>query len=110
VNINNAVQGGQQNNAIDAVSEQDPELALWPNPNQGELLNFKLTRIGDHVSTVSFDLYDLSGKRLVQRTIAVSNGQVNTVIDLHGELAAGMYVVNITSGGEVFTDRVVIQP
>ncbi|MBP6312507.1 MAG: T9SS type A sorting domain-containing protein [Flavobacteriales bacterium] len=110
VNINNAAQGGQQNNAIDGMSEQASELALWPNPNQGELLNFKLTRIGEHVSTVSFDLYDLSGKRLVQRTIAVSNGQVNTVIDLHGELAAGMYVVNITSGDEVFTDRVVIQP
>ena len=110
VTINNAAQGGQQNSAMVGSTEYGTELALWPNPNQGDQLNFKLTRIGDQVSSVSLDLYDLSGKRLLQRTIPTSNGQVNTVIDLHGELAAGMYLVNITVGGQLFTDRVVIRP
>jgi len=31
------------------------------------------------------------------------------VIDLHDELAAGMYMVNITAGDETHTQRLVIQ-
>jgi hypothetical protein len=32
------------------------------------------------------------------------------VLDLNGEFAAGMYLVNITAGETVYTERLVIQP
>jgi hypothetical protein len=35
---------------------------------------------------------------------------VNTILDLNGELAAGMYLVNITAGETLYTERLVIQP
>jgi hypothetical protein len=35
---------------------------------------------------------------------------VNTNIALNGELAAGMYLVNITAGDTTYTERLVIQP
>jgi len=35
---------------------------------------------------------------------------VNTVLDLNGELASGLYVVNITAGSAAFSERLVIQP
>ena len=44
------------------------------------------------------------------RTVAVSGGNVNTNIALNGELAAGMYLVNITAGDKTYTERLVIQP
>jgi hypothetical protein len=59
---------------------------------------------------VSVDIYDLSGARVTARTIAVAGGNVNTVLDLNGELAAGMYLVNITAGDKSYTERLVIQP
>jgi hypothetical protein len=40
----------------------------------------------------------------------VAGGNVNTVLDLHGELAAGVYLVNITAGGTTYAERLVIQP
>jgi len=56
------------------------------------------------------DIYELTGKRISARTIAVTDGNVNTVLDLQGELAAGMYLVNITAGDRTYTERLVIQP
>lgn len=44
------------------------------------------------------------------RTIAVSDGFVNTVLELNGELATGLYMVNIMAGNAVYTERLVIQP
>jgi hypothetical protein len=86
------------------------ELLLFPNPNRGDLLNFSLTGIEAGVNTVSVDIYDLTGKRMSARTLAVAGNSVNTTIDLAGELAAGMYLVNITAGSASYTERLVIQP
>ena len=59
---------------------------------------------------VSMDIYDLTGKRVSARTVAVAGSNVNTTLDLNGELAAGMYLVNITAGDTTYTERLVIQP
>ncbi|MBK9417013.1 MAG: T9SS type A sorting domain-containing protein [Flavobacteriales bacterium] len=86
------------------------ELRMFPNPNRGDVLNFSISAIEEGVNTVSMDIYDLTGKRVSARTIAVADGNVNMVIDLNGELAAGMYLVNITAGENTYTERLVIQP
>jgi len=66
--------------------------------------------VQEGVNTVSMDVYDLTGKRVMTRAIAVAGGNVNTTIDLNGELAAGMYLVNITAGTKAYTERLMIQP
>ncbi|MEZ4807230.1 MAG: GEVED domain-containing protein [Flavobacteriales bacterium] len=108
VTINNAVNGGQQNSAMDAAT--DATLNMYPNPNNGDQLYISLSATEEGVNTVSMDIYDLSGKRMIARTIAAQDGFVNTVVDLNGDLAAGMYMVNITAGDLVYTQRLVIQP
>ena len=105
VTINNVVAGGQQNVALDGGSA----LNMWPNPNNGEVLNMSLQIADPFISTVSMDIFDLSGKRMVARTVAIQDGTLNTTIDLNGDLAVGMYMVKVTAGEEVFTQRVVIQ-
>ena len=87
-----------------------PELRMFPNPNRGDVLSFSLSSIEEGVNTVSVDIFDLYGKRVGARTIVVADGNVNTVLDLNGALAAGMYVVNITAGTDSYTERLVIQP
>ncbi|MBP8876994.1 MAG: T9SS type A sorting domain-containing protein [Flavobacteriales bacterium] len=34
---------------------------------------------------------------------------MNTVLDLNGEIASGLYMVNITAGDKTYTERLVIQ-
>ncbi|MCB0769952.1 MAG: T9SS type A sorting domain-containing protein, partial [Flavobacteriales bacterium] len=83
---------------------------MYPNPNNGEQLFISLTELAPELSTVSVDIYDLTGKRVIARTIAVQDGYLNTTMDLNGDLAGGMYMVNITAGDKAFTERLVIQP
>ena len=61
------------------------------------------------VQTVNVDIYDAFGKRVSARTIAVQDGFLNTVLDLNGELANGMYMVSITAGTALHNERLVIQ-
>jgi hypothetical protein len=104
---NTPANSGNQNFAAEGM---DAELRMFPNPNRGDVLTFSLSAIEEGVNNVSVDIYDLTGKRMSARMIAVTDGQVNTTLDLNGELAAGMYVVNIIAGEMTYTERLVIQP
>jgi hypothetical protein len=99
---------GNQNFGSEPVTAS--EAKLFPNPNRGDLLNLSISAVEEGVNTVSVDIFDLFGKRVSARTIAVAGGNVNTVLDLNGELAAGMYLVNIIAGEKSYTERLVIQP
>ena len=104
--------GGNQNMAgdVDSSTGSPRQLVLYPNPNQGDQLFLRIDQVKEGLGTVSVDILDTFGKRVGSSTVATSEGVVNTVIDLRGELAAGMYLVNITAGNDTFTERLVIQP
>jgi 2',3'-cyclic-nucleotide 2'-phosphodiesterase (5'-nucleotidase family) len=104
---NTPANSGNQNFASEAAGA---ELRMFPNPNRGAELNLSISAVEEGVNTVSVDIYDLTGKRISTRAIAVSGGTVNTVLELNGELATGLYLVNITAGDTVYTERLVIQP
>jgi hypothetical protein len=88
----------------------DGTFTLYPNPNRGDQLFVSLSSVAAGVNAVNVDVYDLTGKRVMARTIAVQDGFVKTNLDLNGDLAGGMYLVNITAGDKTYTDRLVIQP
>ncbi|HMC96989.1 MAG TPA: thrombospondin type 3 repeat-containing protein, partial [Flavobacteriales bacterium] len=115
---NTPMGGGNENLLLEDGSAQ--RIQLYPNPNRGDQLHLTFEFPEDVVvslsnHTVSVDIYDLFGKRVSARTIAVqplgegSGGFINTVLELNGELAGGMYMVNIVAGGQAFTERLVIQ-
>jgi len=85
-------------------------LRMYPNPNRGEHLTLSLENLPVELRTIDVDIYDAFGKRMSARTIAVQDGFVNTVLELNGELSAGMYMVNIVAGEMTFTERLLIQP
>jgi hypothetical protein len=92
------------------ATQGDGGLTMYPNPNRGDQLFISITELAPEVMTVNVDIYDLTGKRVIARTIAVQDGFLNTTMDLNGDLAGGMYMVNIVAGDKAFTERLVIQP
>ena len=102
--------GGCANGGGENASAQGTNLQMYPNPNRGDQLYLSLEEVAQEVSTVSVDIYDAFGRRVSARTIPVQDGFLNTVIDLNGELAAGVYLVNITAGEVIYTERLAIQP
>jgi hypothetical protein len=101
--------GGGQNSAVEAT-DGTAVLGLWPNPNRGDLLHISFSGLEVEAGTLTMDIVDLSGKRVGSHTLPVQEGTVNTVVELHGDLAAGMYTVRIMAGDRLFTERLVIQP
>jgi hypothetical protein len=83
-------------------------VALYPNPNRGDFVNVNIANVAEGVERVIFDLYDLTGKRVISQQIAVAGSGVNVVMPLNG-LADGMYIANIIVGDEVHTERIAVQ-
>ncbi|MEZ4740220.1 MAG: T9SS type A sorting domain-containing protein [Flavobacteriales bacterium] len=100
---------GLQSGSSNLATEGNGNLTMYPNPNNGEQLFVSLTDLAPDVHTVSVDLFDLTGKRITARTIAVNDGHLHTALELNSDLASGLYMVNITAGDKTFTERLVIQ-
>jgi subtilisin-like proprotein convertase family protein len=100
--------GGCQQN-LNRAAER-PELRLYPNPNAGDRFLVSMEGLVDGTAMLSLEIFDAFGKRVLARTIPVQDGFINTWVELNGELAAGLYVVSLGSGNEVFTRRLVVQP
>jgi hypothetical protein len=88
----------------------DGGFTMYPNPNRGDQLFVNMSSVQEGVQTVSVDIFDLTGKRVSARTIAVQDGSVRTNMDLNGDLSSGMYMVHVTVGDKTYTERLVIQP
>ena len=104
---NTPANSGNQNMA---TTSSEVSMSLFPNPNRGDQVTLNLHGLGEEVVTVSVDMYDLTGKRVSARVIPAQDGVLRSTIDLHGDLGAGMYLVNITAGKQTWTERLVIQP
>jgi hypothetical protein len=85
----------------------DAELAMFPNPNNGDQFTLSLSAVEEGVQTVSVDIFDLSGARVVAKVIPVNDGMIYQQMAL-SELASGVYMVNITAGSKRYTERLVI--
>ncbi len=91
-----------------SMEEGPATLAIWPNPNSGDQFWLHLDAIEEGVHVVDLDIMDLTGKSINARVIPVTDRSLYTVIDLNGDLATGMYMVNITAGAKRWTERLVI--
>jgi hypothetical protein len=71
------------------VVEGNNTFTMYPNPNRGDQLFLSMSNVEEGVNTVNVDIFDMTGKRVMARTIAVQDGFVNTNLELNGDLAGG---------------------
>ncbi|MCB9170174.1 MAG: lamin tail domain-containing protein [Flavobacteriales bacterium] len=97
-----------QNDRI--VSEDREHMAtLFPNPNNGEQVYLTMTGLPEGEDTnVSVEMFDMYGNLVMSTDLKTNGGTLNTVIDLHGTLADGLYTVNMTTGGQIHVERLII--
>ena len=88
---------------------EDAHLTLWPNPNDGSIMNVSLTEFDATVNTVTMDVTDVFGKLVSTRNLQVQDGRLNTVVNFEQELAPGLYLVNLQAGDHRYTERLVVQ-
>ncbi len=101
-----APQADENSNLDIAISAH---LTIWPNPNDGSLVNVSLTEFSTEVGSVTMDVTDVYGKLVATRTIPVQDGTLNSKVSFEQDLAPGLYLVNLQAGDQRFTERLVIQ-
>ncbi len=100
---------GMVQNEERALGEGSDLFSLWPNPNSGSELFLSMNGMDENATSMSVDMFDVYGKHVMTSTIPAVDGSIKTTIKLNGELASGLYFVNVTCAGEVRSERLMIQ-
>lgn len=85
-----------------------PELLVYPNPTNGEQLRINLSGADPELATATLELTDLFGKRVMTAMLPLRDGEINQGLSLSSDLSAGMYLMTIIAGDEVFNERLMI--
>jgi hypothetical protein len=107
VTINGSTAMALNGSTADGTPVSASEAKLFPNPNNGQQLTVSLSAVEAGVETVAVDIFDLNGAHVSAQVIAVNDGMVFHMVDVN-RLADGLYMVNITAGGQRYTERLVI--
>ena len=96
--------------AVSADEAAQVTMNLYPNPSRDGLVTLKMegVDVADEVM-VDIDVYDMMGKRVFTERAVAAEGTLNHRMDLGGSIGAGLYVVNVTIEGKLYTQRLVIQ-
>jgi hypothetical protein len=98
------VGGGSQYNA-----SEPGRVVLYPNPSHGGNVFLSIDRLDPEVQVVHVQLYDMRGALAGQQAIAAADGTLNTAVELGASLPDGVYMVRITAGTQIHTERLVVR-
>lgn len=85
------------------------KISIYPNP----VTNNRVQLIFDNIENGEYNiqLFDVSGKQLLNKSVTISgNGQIS-FLDLHAGMSRGVYMVKVVNRElkTVFTDKVILQ-
>jgi Secretion system C-terminal sorting domain len=85
-------------------------MSLYPNPNRDGLVTLSMEGVDVADETmIDIDIYDMLGKRVFAERAVAAEGIVNHRMDISDRTGAGLYMVNVTIEGKLYTQRLVIQ-
>ena len=83
-----------------------PDVAIYPNPNQGEFIYVELKNLEPNSSVL---VIDLSGKVVDQRILQTDSDSYSGTIRFSEKLKAGFYFVTILSGETKATEKLIVR-
>lgn len=97
-------------NNLNSTPVSETGMALYPNPVRDGNVTLTLDGLTGEENVVTVDVFDVFGKRVFTQTIGTEGAiAINTVLELGGQLASGMYMVDVTAGEQKFVQRLSIQ-
>jgi hypothetical protein len=84
------------------------DATLWPNPVRDGRVHLNIEGIRDADQQITVDIQDIYGKQVFAKEFGNSGERFNTILNLPGDIASGVYMVNITVNGENTVQRLSI--
>jgi len=81
---------------------------LWPNPVRDGQVNLSIDGLTAADQHISVDVADIYGQHVYGQEFENSGERFNTTLNLPGNIASGIYMVNITVNGETSVQRLSI--
>jgi hypothetical protein len=99
---------GDETPALREMTENSA--TLYPNPNAGTEVRVELDGLGDGNHEVMIQIYDIYGKLIQTEGFGHAGSAMSRLVRFDGNMAMGMYMVQIVVDGERFaTERLVIK-
>jgi len=99
---------GDETPALRTMAENSA--TLYPNPNAGTEVRVELNGLGDGNHEVMIQIYDIYGKLIQTEGFGHAGSAMSRLVRFDGNMAMGMYMVQIVVDGERFaTERLVIK-
>jgi hypothetical protein len=94
------------NPSVRMSNVEGDHVAMYPNPNNGQMLNLNITGVnGDQVSV---RILDATGRAVFTERYT-SDGTLNKIISFDRPLAGGLYMVELMYDGKLETERLIVQ-
>ncbi len=103
--VNESVQGGDHR----SLRSGSFDMMVYPNPNHDGRLFLAMNGIDETVVSAGLEVFDAVGMRVMQRTVPVQEGRLNTSVELGSELPSGLYMMQVTIGDRVNTERFLLE-
>ena len=92
---------------VDAKSfEMDAAASIYPNPSNGDMIAINFTDLTSN--QVQVRVMDAMGREVFRSAYSVE-GSLNQIITFNQTLAAGMYMVEMTDGTHVVSERMIVK-
>lgn len=101
--------GAMERTLTNGLTTVNGTMNIWPNPNTGEQLNLLAEGTGQVNGAATLTIVDLFGKTVSEQVVQLTDGMVNTQVDLPRELAKGMYLVQLEVGSQRIVSRLIIE-
>jgi Secretion system C-terminal sorting domain len=73
------------------------------------VLYLTIEGLSDENLTANVEIFDAMGKRVSAEQVSVADGTLKHAMNLSTEMHAGMYFVQVSVDGKVFTERLMRQ-
>jgi len=98
-----SIESSDESNGL--MNNSHIEASIYPNPNNGDMVNLNMT--GITTPDVFVRIMDGMGKVVFTNRYTVDDS-LNTLVSFNKSLAAGLYMVEFTTGNEVITQRMMV--
>ncbi len=93
---------------VQQIGATASDIRLIPNPSKG-IFTVKGTLGSANDEEVTVEVTNMLGQVVYKATAQARNGELNELIELQGNIANGMYILNLRSGGEQKVFHMVIE-
>ena len=81
-------------------------VVVYPSPTNGNNVNIKASGLS---SEAQLDIYDLTGRKVFTSGLQVDGGKVAQHFNLTNVVTEGVYSTVITSGADIYRQKIVIR-